>query len=127
MSEANGTGRFPMPTTYWITEQMPAELVALFGFRDERIPDGYRDEIEYLYVIAYPDGTPYRMPVLVEYVSDLESPAVAFVIGDAIELDGVTVIVKDWKRDGIPSTGTLGGYTHHQVTVAMPAEGSSSG
>lgn len=121
MSNASGIGRFPMPTTHWITKQMPAELVPLFGFRDERIPDEYRDEIEYLYTIDYPDGTPYRMSILVEYISDPEEPVVAFVMGDTIELDGASVVVANWESGRVPATSSLGGYTYHQVTVTLPA------
>ena len=127
MSEANGTGRFPMPTTHWITRQVPAELVPLFGFRGEQIPDEYHEAIEYLCVINYPDGTPYRMPVLVEYISDPEAPPVAFIVGDTIELDGIPVVVKNWDRGKIPAVANLGGYVYHQVTVAPPVTGEGDG
>lgn len=127
MSDVNGTGRFPMPTISWVTRQIPAELVPLFGFRGERIPDEYHDTIEYLYTIEYPDGTPYRMPILVEYIGDQEAPTVAFIVGDTIELNGIPVTVKSWDRGEIPPSGRLNGYAYHQVTVALPVEAGSDG
>jgi len=109
-----------MPTTFWIARQLPAELTPLFGFREETIPERYRDEIQYLYQVEYPDGTPYRVPLLVEYIDDQDAPAVAFVVGDRIELDGIPVTVEDWDSRPIPATTSLPEYTHHQVLVRLP-------
>ena len=120
MPESPGTGRFPMPQVPWIVRQLPQELFGLFGFRGEEIPESYRDEVEYLYTIAYPDGSPYRMPVLVQYVTDPGEPTVAFVVGDRVTLDETEVVVTDWVSREIPAGGGVDGYTYHQVTVALP-------
>lgn len=122
MSEAAGTGRFPMPTVGWITAQLPEELYPLFGFRGEAVPETARDVVEYLYVIKYPDDTDYRMPVLAQYTSD-DDPAVAFVIDDEIELDGIRLVVKEHVSREVKPGGDDPGYTFHQVTVALPGRG----
>lgn len=111
------TGRFPGPGVAWIVRQIPRELHPLFGFRGEEIPEEYEEEIEYLYEIAYPDGSPYRIPLLVQYLVHTEVPTV-FIIGDRIELDGVLLTVKNHEHSEVTSGGTR--YTHHQVTVALP-------
>lgn len=119
MSEAAGTGRFPMPNVGWITAQLPEELYPLFGFRGEAVPETARDVVEYLYVIKYPDDTDYRMPILAQYTSD-EDPAVAFVIDDEIELDGIRLIVKEHVAREVKPGGEDPGYSFHQVTVVLP-------
>jgi hypothetical protein len=118
-TEAVATGRFPAPNVAWMVNQIPRELHALFGFRGEEIPDVYEAEIEYLYEIAYPNGDPYPKPLLVHYIEHAEVP-VAFIIGDEIDLDGVTMTVKNWTSRDMESPGMDHGYTCHQVTVGLP-------
>lgn len=122
MSEAAGTGRFPMPTVGWITAQLPEELYPLFGFRGEAVPEAARDVVEYLYVIKYPDDTDYRMPILAQYTSG-DDPAVAFVIDDEIELNDIRLVVKEHISREVKPGGEDPGYTFHQVTVALPERG----
>jgi hypothetical protein len=122
MAEAEGTGRFPMPTVRWITAQLPEELYPLFGFRGEAVPEVARDVVEYLYVLKYPDDTEYRMPILAHYVPEGD-PAVAFIIDDEIHLDDVRLVVKEYTSREVKPGGGDPGYTYHQVTVALPEEG----
>lgn len=119
MSEATGTGRFPMPTIGWITAQLPEELYPLFGFQGETVPETCRDIVEYLYVLKYPDDTDYRMSILAHYVPE-DDPAVAFIIDDEIELDGIRLVVKEYTSRETRPGGEDPGYTLHQVTVALP-------
>jgi hypothetical protein len=119
MSEAAGTGRFPMPTIRWITAQLPKELYPLFGFRGEAVPETCRDVVEYTYTLKYPDDTDYPMSILAHYVPE-EDPAVAFIIDDEIELDGIRLVVKDHVSREVKPGGGDPGHTYHQVTVALP-------
>lgn len=119
MAEA-GTGRFPVPEK-WILERLPAEMHGMFGFRGESHldPDSTRDEIEYTYTVDIPGGT-MKKAILVHYVGD-EDPAVAFVIDDVIELDGIRFAVQDWKTRVIPPNSGCRGYTLHEVDVRLAA------
>lgn len=124
MSENKWTGRFPMSTIPWVTRQLPKELYPMFGFRGEEIPRKFRDQIEYMYPLEAPDGSPYPVSILMGYAEEGD-PEVAFVIGDTISLDGVNVIVRDWDMRTIPSSSHFSAFLHHLVLVTLPPEGQS--
>lgn len=122
MPENERIGRFPMPTIPWVTQQLPAQLYPLFGFRGEQIPEKSSEEIEYLYELKYPDGSLYLIPVLMEYTEE-DDPAVAFIIDGTIRIGGVEVVVKDWSVRAVPPVGGMHPYTYHRVIFTLPPEG----
>jgi hypothetical protein len=122
--KAVGVGRFPVHRAKWISDQIPAELHDMFGYRGEpggTEDDHGQDEIEYQYEIKCPDGTPYRMPILVHYMEG-EGIPIAFIIDEEITLggDGATFLVSDWTSRRIYSGGGEPDYTLHEVVVRLP-------
>jgi hypothetical protein len=119
--EKISTGRFPAPHVAWIVNQLPRELHGMFGFRGEEVPEKYDEEIEYVYKIAYPDGSAYLKSLLVEYISGRGIPT-GFIIDDEIDLDGVRMIVKNHLQRDVQSGGEGSAYVYHRVTVDLPED-----
>lgn len=121
MADERTIGRFPVPER-WILERLPKELHGLFGARQEPSLDDedVSDEIQYTYTFDIPGGGTMKKALLVECVPD-GSPAVVFLIGDTVEVDGVPLVVRTWDTRDVSSQNGLRGYRVHQVDTTLAA------
>lgn len=93
----------------------------LYGEQTNPEPEEFSDEIDYLYEIKRPDGSPFEALLYCEYVLPGETPIV-YSAGGCIELDGVAVeVVKsELFREGIEGDGRR----YWRVVVRLPERGS---
>lgn len=112
--------RFPVPRRE-ILEQIPETLRGLYGEQADPEPEEFSDEIDYLYEIKRPDGSPFEALLYCEYVLPGETPVV-HVIDGCIELDGIAVEVvrSELFREGVEGDGRQ----YWRVVVCLPERGS---
>lgn len=112
--------RFPVPRRE-ILEQIPEELRGLYGEQDDPELEEFSDEIDYLYEIKRPDGSPFEALLYCEYVLPGDTPVV-YTVDGRIELDGIEVEVV--KSDLFPKGIEGDGRRYWRVVVRLPERGS---